>query len=293
MSRFKTPQIKSPELKTPQFVQDVVRDLRDRRLLLPAIALLVALVAVPVLLASSSEPAPASPVAPPSTEAAEAVAPAVLAEQSGIRDYRKRLDSLDQKDPFDQKFAKPEPSDVAIEETSSGATSTGTSAPVSSAPNPSLEDALAQATGTDPASSGSSQPSDPGGSSPVNVSEPDNGGGNDKPEIRFVVGRVDVSFGPVGDAKEMDGVRELDFIPDGKDPIAAFIGLAGNGDQAVFGLTPAVVETRGEGSCSPKKPDPCQFLRLAEGESRVLKTSTGKAFALKLLETHLVAVKGD
>jgi hypothetical protein len=71
----------------------------------------------------------------------------------------------------------------------------------------------------------------------------------------------------------------------------AFIGLAGNGEHAVFGLTPSVVESHGEGSCSPHKSDGCQFLRLGEGETRYLKTSEGETFKLRLLETDLVGVR--
>ena len=85
-------------------------------------------------------------------------------------------------------------------------------------------------------------------------------------------------------------MRELDLLPDAKNPLVSFIGLAGNGDHAVFGITPTVVETRGDGTCSPGKPDACQFLRLGEGEVRILKTSSGKTFELKLLETDLVRV---
>jgi hypothetical protein len=281
-------------IKTPQFLEDLYRDLRDRRLLIPAIALVVALLAVPVLLSTSSEPAPAAPSAAPAPESAEAVAPAVLAEQTGIRDYHKRLDALKEQDPFNQRYSDPDPKSVAIDEPAA-------SSPESSATStaaPSLGDALAEATGAtstgSPAENApavtetpddSTQPSSQGGG--------EHGGANPKPEIRFVVGRVDIAFGPVGETKTLEGVRELDLIPGEKNPLAAFIGLAGNGDHAVFGLTPSVVDTRGEGSCSPKKPDPCQFLRLGEDEVRFLKTSSGETYKLKLLATHLVGVQRD
>ena len=281
------------QIKTPHFLQDLVRDLRDRRLLLPAVALIVALIAVPVLLAGSSEPAPAAPAPAAAPEGAEAVAPAVLAEQGGIRDYRKRLDALAKKDPFAQKFAAPKASDVAVEES---VATTGTSATPETGTGtgtPSLDDALAQATG-------SSSPSGVTSSEPTTVTEPQTGttdsgdAGQRKPEVHLVVGRVDVAFGPADDAKEIEGVRQLDFLPDSRDPIVSFIGLAGNGDHAVFGLAPSVVDTRGDGSCAPKKPDPCQFVRLGEGQVRYLKTDSDKTYKLKLIETHFVRVStGD
>ena len=78
--------------------------MRDRRLIIPAVALLVAIAAVPIVLGSSSE----SSVTPPATVAdpdAVAVEPAVLAVQEiGVRDYRKRLSELEQKNPFGSRF---------------------------------------------------------------------------------------------------------------------------------------------------------------------------------------------
>ena len=96
-------------VQAPAFAQDLYKDMRDRRLIIPAVALLVAIVAVPIVLSSPSESSvtPPAPVADPD---AVAVEPAVLAVQEiGVRDYRKRLSELEQKNPFGSRFdPKPE-----------------------------------------------------------------------------------------------------------------------------------------------------------------------------------------
>src|ERR671916_709972 len=105
---MKRPELKlaKPSVKAPPVVADLYRDLRDRRLL-PLVALLViAIIAVPIAL-SASGGAPAT-TATPAAEIVPADAPeaqaAVLAENPGLRDYRKRLDALKSQNPFEQQF---------------------------------------------------------------------------------------------------------------------------------------------------------------------------------------------
>ena len=75
------------KLQAPPFLDNLYRDMRDRRLLVPALALLVALIAVPLALSSSSAttaPPPVPPAAASSGAGHEAAtSPAVLAEQPG------------------------------------------------------------------------------------------------------------------------------------------------------------------------------------------------------------------
>jgi hypothetical protein len=290
---------KSPEIKVPQLFRDVYADLRDRRLLIPVAALLVALIGVPVFLASDPQPTPAPPVAVADDEASE-VSAAVLVEQSGIRNYRKRLAQLKEQDPFDQKFALPSPGDVAIDEENAeaagidtGADAADTSAPVSSSSTPSTDEI------TDSISESVTQASPPVDSTVQETTtvtetkpvEPP------KPQVRFFDDRVDVALGPLGHVRKYDDVRSLDFLPEDKTPVITFVGLAGNGESAVFSISSDVFETSGEGSCAPKKPAACQYLTLKEGEERRLKYEpNGKTYRLKLRETHIVRVpdpRGD
>ena len=102
--------------------------MRDRRLLVPALALAVALIVVPIVLSSSSTTtAPASSVAPGGASSGQEAptSPAVLAEQLGVTDYRKRLDELSSKNPFRRQYTSvPKGSEAE----SSGQTSSATSA---------------------------------------------------------------------------------------------------------------------------------------------------------------------
>ena len=268
-------------LETPQVLRDLYRDLRDRRLLIPVVGLLVAILAVPLVLASGDETVtPAAVAAPP--EGAEQVSAAVLAEQPGIRNYRERLSALKEQNPFDPAFKARTP-ESTTEDTGAAATSGATSGSAVPTGDSSTSTSTAGATTPSDPAPDTSAPAPTEPTSEVPDSETD----QPKPEIRFFVGRVDVSFGPVGDAKTIEDVRELDLLPGDKNPLVSFIGLAGNGGHAVFGITPSVVQTRGDGSCAPK--DGCQFLRLGEGDSRYLKTE-GETYKLKLVETHLVRI---
>ena len=122
------------QIQVPRAVEDLYRDMRDRRLLFPALALIVAIIAVPLALSASKEPAPAPAVFQP-PEGSEAVAPAVVTEQQvGVRDYRKRLEGLKSKDPFAGSFASDDASAAGDGElVDPPSTSTATSTPTPSA----------------------------------------------------------------------------------------------------------------------------------------------------------------
>src|SRR6266571_5111065 len=82
------------KIQTPAFLNNLYRDMRDRRLLLPALALIFALIAVPVALSSSSATTapPPAPAATGGSARDAATSPAVLTEQLGVTNYRQRLD---------------------------------------------------------------------------------------------------------------------------------------------------------------------------------------------------------
>jgi hypothetical protein len=100
--KIKGPDLKKPDVKVPAFVTDLYYDLRDRRLLPLVAVVLVAIVAVPFLLSSGSEPNP-KPIKPaPDPASASASALTVVRATPGIRDYRKRLRGRTRTDPFRQ-----------------------------------------------------------------------------------------------------------------------------------------------------------------------------------------------
>lgn len=286
--KLRGPQLRAPQnVRAPKIVNDLYSDLRDRRLLIPAIALAVALVAIPVLLSGSSEPVavppPASAVA---GEEATAVQSAVLAEEVGIRDYRKRLAVLREKNPFAQKFALPPGGGGGSGGGSGGSgsatdTSTISSTTTSTASTESVTETSSSSETT--TGGGSSTQIDETTVNETTVNQP-------QPQIRFYAGRVDVTIGPLGKTKKVEDVRRLDLLPDDKAPVVAFVGLRDGAQKAVFSVSSDVAETSGEGSCAPKKPSPCQFLSLKIGDERKFKFVNGRTYRLKLLATHVVRI---
>lgn len=277
---------------------DLYRDLRDRRLLVPALALLLAMLAVPVLL--SSDP-PDLPAPAPSVDhgAASATEAAVLAEQTGVRDYRKRLAGLGERNPFESRFAPPEGSgdggggSFAGEAASAPpAADPGIAAPPSlsdpgiagtapvAEPEPPRSTAAADSGAPDPTATGS-EPAEDGAvaGSPTAMLDA---------TVPFYAATVDVSIGPIGKGRIYGGVENLEFLPDEKTPLVALVGVTPSGDEAVFSVARGVIDTHGEGSCAPKKPAPCEFVTLEVGEDRYLNYEpNGKTYRLKLLDTTL------
>ncbi len=265
-----------------QFFNDLHRDLSDRHLLLPAIGLIVAIIAVPMLLKSSPPATPPPVVAPAVDEEATEVRSAVLATDPGIRDYSQRLEALKEKNPFVQQFAGS--TGPAAEE---GAVSTEGTDVTGTVPD---------STPTTATDTGGTPLPGPGGEGPDGgYTGPDDGTAPAAPaepeiETRFFAPRIDVTFGELGDTKQIDDVRHFDFLPSQKNPVVAFLGLGESADKAVFAVSNEVAETSGEGSCSPHEQDGCDLLILRVGQERMLKLVDGTTFRLKVLDTHFTRI---
>lgn len=277
-------------IQAPQILSDVYRDLRDRRLLIPAAVLVVALIAIPVMLSGGGAevapaPAPAGAIA---ADDATQVQSAVLVEQTGIRNYRKRLEALKSNNPFKQQFAVPTASSVAIEAGSGGGDSgagTGSAAVVSPEQAASIESS---------ASSGATEPSG-GGVGDAGVSdaiEPVPSEPERVTEIkrveRLITRRIDVSVGPLGQAKRENDVRELALLPSKQTPVVAFLGVSEDAKKATFLVSATVASTDGDGSCAG--PD-CQFLTLRRGDQQMFHAANGAIYRLRLLRVRDVEVK--
>jgi hypothetical protein len=268
-------------VRVPQPLNDLYRDLRDRRLLIPAVGLIVALVAVPFVLAK--DPAPVSaPLAPPPAEAT-AAQPAVLAEQVGIRDYRKRLEALKSKNPFKQQFALPTPESVAIADDGGGSTSS--------------TDAATGSLGTASTSTGlGSTSSDLPTASPA-TPVPQPAPGTVKHTRKLITRVVDVTLGPLGETKKYDNVKRTDVLPSNDEPLIAYFGANPNGKRAAFLISSTVVSSDGDGTCSPD-PDTCSFVTMKEGDQRYLHVQPeGEAaevvYRFKLRKIEEKVVKGS
>lgn len=248
-------------IKPPEFLTDLYRDFRDRSLVLPAGLLIAALIAVPVLMRQSPTPVPSVP----QTDGIEATAatPAVLAERTGVRNYRKRLRELKQKNPFTQQFALP--SLAKIEEIDIGELEVSE-----------LDD------GGDDSAGGDGGTADSGGVKPAADSDADSEDDGEDAEAeeqtkssaepepteeRWFAWEVDIVFGPLRETERFEGVRALEFLPSRRKPVAVAAGVGTRGNRAGFIFLGEASADEGDGKCLPS-PQDCSLLILEQGQAR-------------------------
>jgi len=267
-------------VRTPQLLTDLYRDLRDRRLLVPALALVAALIAVPMALSSSATPSPTAPVTAPAASAPgeeTAAEPAVLTRQLGVTDYRKRLERLKGKNPFRQQFTLPEVTSKvqqsSLNEPSGVTTSGGGSTSTSSTDQTASTATTSPETTTSP----SSEPS----------------GGAQKPTTttEVILRRIDVKVGPEGDLVKETGVKQLKMLPSSTTPVVIFLGTSESGGRAFFLVSSDVTAVSGDGACLATTPT-CQVLTLKVGETASFDYAPDTlTYKLRLLAIRDVVVK--
>ena len=217
----------------------IARDLIDKRLWPVALALLVALVAVPVVLGRSDAKQPATPAAIPATPAAPGSATAIrVAEQPVLG--RSRPGPVH--DPF---YDPPEPKDSS--------SSPSTSSSSSTAKTPST-------TGTGSGSGGTQAPSTvppPSVTTPKAPSATTTSYSFYRPRARFGADA----------AAPVRGLSRLQPLGDKADPAALDLGPTADHTRAVFLLGPNAVTADGEGACGEKT---CRVVALKAGQSLTL-----------------------
>jgi hypothetical protein len=253
--------------KLQKFAGDVVYDLRSRNLLLPVIALVVALVAVPVLIARGGSDGGAGPFGFGTTSAQNSpeTENAVVAYHPGVRNYKSRLNDRSSKDPFIQQY------------------------PPQAAPSSSSSDSLAEAvSGT----SGSDGTGVGGGSTGGGTT---GGGGSTSPgkvthHITYFWWQADVQVGEAGtQLATMNNVKPFQFLPSPDKPVLTYIGTVGAGSQAVFLVSKDVSSIGGEGTCFPSV-DACQLLGLNVGKGAdLIYGPDGKTYHIQVLRLRRVS----
>jgi hypothetical protein len=257
-------------MQPPAFIGDLYKDMRDRRLLIPALALLVAIFALPFLLGSDTPPPPSAPAAAEDPDAV-AVEPAVLAvQETGIRNFESRLDNLEPKNPFGDKFL-PKPEALAkdgelLDAEDAGGTTSGGEAQVA-----------------EPASSGTAPAPESPASAPASAPEPQ--------EPFVLVPRVDVTIGIMGrDQKhEHENVHTRDVLPSRRAPVAMYVGNSDNSEEAGFIVSRDVSRVNGDGACKPSRNN-CEFLGLADGETAYLRYADGHRYSLRVTDIYFVRI---
>jgi hypothetical protein len=239
------------------FFEDLVHELRAKRLLPVAILLLVALVAVPVFLLNGGEdPKPSAATPPPSSQAKQLA----LLSKGENQSAGSGFDVFTKKDPF-------KPDMPRLGSVASMAQDAGLSA------QPSSEGGGGQGA-SDAANGGGGQGEGQGGGS----GDPGGSGGASQPRTRrasyaYV---ADVSFGREGSERRYRGLQRLEMLPNSDSPLLVFLGATRNGGDAVF-LVDSSLRQAGEGSCADRA---CSVLSLGPGSEHRFRDDSGREYVL-------------
>lgn len=283
MKRLKGgPQLKMPDFQMPLFVQELYYDLRDRRLL-PLVGLaIVAIIAVPFLLASGSSdsgetvaPQPqAGADAAPGADAAELT---VVRAEPGLRDYRKRLRDRSPTDPFRQHDTAPDlagaklgsPGDNGFESSTTVRTSSTsiTSGGATKTTKTTKTQNGKTTTESQTESTKPEQPSEGGGSA-------EGGTGGLKPGQTLYAYAIDFRYtrsvtNAEGKAESSDPVTRTEVLgavplPSEKVPVVTFIGASPSTHKPLFMISSEVTAVFGEGKCLSGT-SVCQLMELEVG----------------------------
>lgn len=259
------------------FLSDLWADLREKRLWPVALLLLVALVAVPIVLAKpDAEPAPAPP-APPSQQSEADSALKVIAAPNDVGEGSP-LNLFDKEDPFrppKQALAAPDQAPDASD-TPAGADQSADTA----------GEAIGEAGELAPPSSG-------GGTTGGDTTGGGQGDGDEAPSTpttkRFTY-VIDVTFKDGERTRRIKGMQRLEMLPNEEAPLLLFLGVDAKAKNAVF-LVDSRVQVHGEGRCRPAR-DECSFLYLGRGSEAVIDDpEAGKSYTLRIREIRRVEIK--
>lgn len=283
----KGPEIKLSELRVPQPVRDVYVDLRERRLLPLVVLLLVAIAAVPILLGGSSggptpvgaggEPGTSITVTGPSGSKKKLI---VARSTPGLRDYRRRLESRQAKDPFKQQYVNsPQGAQGGSSAAAGGGAAGGGGAEAGEGGGG------ATTTGGD------------GGSAPPTESSGGGQGVTRTVTRKYYSYAIDVRVVPVSSgaksSKAKPTVRrrlpELTILPSRKVPAIVFVGPSKDAKKAIMLVSTNVKGLFGDGVCVLGS-DTCQLLALKPGvPETVVYGGREKTFRITLLKMQLIA----
>jgi len=250
-------------------VRNIFNDLVDRRLWPIALALLAALVAVPVMLgggssASTSSPASGDPLA--SAPSAGATAQAAISVSTPSTARHDRPGAV--RNPFAQ-HKVPAPT------TGTPSVQTITPAPVSAPSAP----ITAPSYGS-------------GGGYTVTPVVPGSGGGKRDATVTDVW-RVDLRFGDAGNQKVRHDIPRLTPLPSTTDPFFIFLGVLSDHKTAVF-LVSSDATAAGDGTCKPN-PTQCDTIEMKAGDTEFFDVAQGNAgvvqYELDLLKVSHGKVK--
>ena len=223
------------------FLLDIWHDLREKRLWPVAVGLLVAIVAIPVVMA---KPAKAPPVESAPPAATTAALPTVARDQTIVDSSN--LDAFDIKNPFSDEADRTAGTVPGQGDTGS-ATGTGSGS--------------GSGGGSDTGSGG-----DVAGGSGGSAPSGDSGSGGSGGGTKYYTYTVDVKFG-ARKLRDFKSMETLDLLPDDQNPVVSFMGMTDGAKTAVFFVVDPAFEADGEGTCNPS-PDDCRFIYMGVEDDR-------------------------
>ncbi|MEA2159116.1 MAG: hypothetical protein QOD66_1496 [Solirubrobacteraceae bacterium] len=265
------------------FFDSILRDLRERKLWPVALAMVVALVAVPVLLSKSGRAATPPPVSPPlaATTSPGTAVPAVSVRtvplHSRLRGHAR--------DPF----AQPKQKTVAARK-------------VATTPQATTKPTTTSTTGTTTTSqgtttTGATSPSGTGGSGSGTGSAPTTPAFPTAPRKPAPTGlsatqsyHVTLAMtNSAGGLDTSDPLERLSILPNDQEPLLVELGVLKGGHRVLFAAEPQTIVS-GPGKCTPGPVD-CEILSLAPGQIEQLSTSspTGTVAVAKFAVTEIKA----
>ena len=264
------------------FLSDLWADLREKRLWPVALLLLVAVVAVPVVLAKpDAEPAPAPP-APPSEQSDADSALKVIAAANDVGEGSP-LNLFDKEDPFrppKQALAKADEADGAADTVAGpdqGADTTGEA----------IGEAGEAGKVAPPAGSG-------GGTTGGDTTGGGQSDGDDdaptKPTTKRFTYVIDATFKRGNRTRKIKGMERLEMLPNEDSPLLLFLGVDAHANNAVF-LVDSRLDAQGEGTCKPR-PSECSFLYLGAGSQHMFSEEDGTTYLLRIDQIRRVKL-GD
>ncbi len=279
----KGPELKLPEIKVPDFLLDIYYDLRERHLLPLVAILLVAIVALPIVLSSSSgSDSAASEASPAAISSLSTPSSKLVVAQAapGLRDYHHRLGTGHAKDPFVQQYAE-----IEGEEGTTGPSVTESASP-SSSENSSV---TVESTSTESTSTSPETTTTPG--------ENGNGEPTDTEHLRYYSFAIDVRIVPVSsDAstskKPKPSIRhnlpELTMLPGRTEPALTFMDVSKDEKKILMLVSDKVTGLFGDGVCVVGS-ERCQLLALEPGiPETVVYGPQEHTFRIELLKLHLL-----
>jgi hypothetical protein len=273
------------------FLNDLIGDLREKRLWPVALVLVGALVAVPVLLA---KPAPKVPIASAATPPSGGAAPPGLPVVSVASAPSNARLHGHARDPFKQQGASSHTTTTATTSTTSTTSSPGSS----TTGGTSTTGTGGTATGGGTASTGGGTTTGTGGTGGTS-----NTGGTTSPTIPLSPAKpaptgltATEAYGvtiaitqPGGDLTTIDPVERLSQLPSRSVPALLELGVLQGGSRVLFAVRPGTI-LGGPGRCIPGRID-CQILVLSQNqiETVSLTSATGPVQLAQFAVTAIYA----